>query len=50
MASFAIPISWYNFVDYYPLFTKTNVTTKTGIIVRLKDPLAGLSTANSTTG
>jgi hypothetical protein len=45
MASFAIPVSWYNFVDYYPLFTKTNVATKAGnkIIVKLKDPRGSLN-------
>ena len=45
VADFAIPVSWYNFVDYYPLFTKTNVTTKTGtkIKVTLKDPRGSLN-------
>jgi hypothetical protein len=45
MASFAIPVSWYNFVDYYPLFTKTSVATKAGskIILKLKDPRGSLN-------
>jgi hypothetical protein len=44
MASFAIPVSWYNFVDYYPLVTKTTVATKTGTKtnVFLKDPRGSL--------
>jgi hypothetical protein len=45
MASFAIPVSWYNFIDYYPLFTKTSVATKAGskIILKLKDPRGSLN-------
>ena len=45
MVSYAIPVSWYNFVDYYPIPTKTNVATKTGnkIIVKLKDPRVSLN-------
>jgi Type VI secretion system (T6SS), amidase effector protein 4 len=45
MASYAIPVSWYNFVDYYPLFTKTNVATKAGnkVVVKLKDPRGSLN-------
>jgi hypothetical protein len=36
MADCAIPVSWYNFVDYYPLFTKTTAGGK--IVLKLKDP------------
>jgi hypothetical protein len=44
MANFAIPVTWYDFVDYYPLFAKTTVTTKAGskIVLKLKDPGASL--------
>ncbi len=48
MADFAIPVTWYNFVTYYPLFTKTTqpATTpgkKAKIIVKLKDPGGSLN-------
>jgi hypothetical protein len=45
MASFAIPVSWYNFVDYYPLVTKTTEATKGGsqTIVKLRDPRGSLN-------
>jgi hypothetical protein len=45
MTDFAIPVTWYNFVTYYPLFEKTTVTTKGGskIILKLKDPGGSLS-------
>jgi hypothetical protein len=45
MASFAIPVSWYNFVDYYPLVTKTTEVTKgvSQAIVKLRDPRGSLN-------
>jgi len=44
MADYVIPVSWYDFVDYYPLFylSKTK-TAPPKIILKLKDPSASLA-------